>query len=101
MTDLTLDIYPWQQTLWQRWLNMQQQQRLPHALLLTGLPGMAKYHFALQAARLLLCEKGSSHLCGVCFSCQLEQIGTHPDFYSLGIDEENKTIKIIFISFPL
>lgn len=92
MTDLTLEIYPWQQASWQRWQNMRQQQRLPHALLLTGLPGMAKYHFAVQAARLLLCEKGN--LCGHCFSCQLEEITTHPDFYSLGVDEENKTIKI-------
>ena len=37
---------PWQATQWQQLLSYPTQERKPHALLLTGEPGLGKAHFA-------------------------------------------------------
>ncbi|MFN7097038.1 MAG: DNA polymerase III subunit delta' [Gammaproteobacteria bacterium] len=89
---------PWHQPVWQQFAAYQQQQRLPHALLLSGMPGLAKKTFAEQIARTLLCEKAASdryeQACGACYSCQLTAINEHPDYFEIVPLEESKAIKI-------
>lgn len=49
-----MTIYPWQQTVWQHLTKLHQTNRLPHALLFSGIAGIGKKHCAeLFAATLL------------------------------------------------
>ncbi len=87
---------PWQQSAWQHCLDMIQQQRLPHALLLTGSEGMGLLDFALFLSQRILClqpdEAGNS--CQKCQSCQLFLAGSHPDMFMVEPEEEGKQIKV-------
>jgi DNA polymerase-3 subunit delta' len=58
--------------------------RLPHALLLTGAPGLGKRQFAEQLVNLLLCERiGATDpaptSCGECPGCRWLSSDSHPD----------------------
>jgi DNA polymerase III delta prime subunit len=46
--------YPWLERVWGRLIDAHRQSRLPHALLLTGHPGMGKAVLADDLARFLL-----------------------------------------------
>ncbi|MEM8563361.1 MAG: DNA polymerase III subunit delta' [Pseudomonadota bacterium] len=86
---------PWQQDLWSIITQKIDQQRLPHALLLSGHAHIGKSRFALALARLLLCsapEAGSN--CGRCHACQLSASGGHGDFLWLMPAEKSRVIKI-------
>lgn len=72
------------------------QGRLPHALLLTGLPGLGKGVLAEAIARQLLCaapslDKGP---CGRCSACAQLNAGTHPDYARVQLEEDASVIKI-------
>jgi DNA polymerase-3 subunit delta' len=87
--------YPWQQNQWQQLINQFEQQRLPHALLLSGQQGTGKWNYANALANLLLCETPVSNLaCGKCRACQLNLSGTHPDRMLVMPEEVGKQIKI-------
>lgn len=50
------DLLPWQKTFWQRISQTMQQDRLPHAVLLSGREGVGKLHFTRVLAAYLLCD---------------------------------------------
>ena len=87
---------PWQTTQWQQLTDQSQVNRLPHALLLTGIKGIGKTRFAKTFAESLLCESrqmdGSA--CGQCRSCLLVAAGSHPDLTVIQPEEDSKVIKI-------
>lgn len=100
-------IFPWHHFVWQTVLTAWQQNRLPHALLLGGPPGMGKLSFARHLVSLLLCEKFFLSIatktnagemapqpCGVCKGCHLLQSGNHPDFFMVQPAEAGKQITI-------
>lgn len=87
------DILPWQDRQWQQVIATQQQNRLPHALLLTGAPGLGKKHFALALAHTLLCNKPSAP-CGECHACHLVRAQSHPDFLLVEPEQAGHIIKI-------
>jgi DNA polymerase-3 subunit delta' len=55
--------------------------RWPHALLLTGAPGLGKRTLALELARALVCEAPGADgaACGSCDGCRYAAAGQHPD----------------------
>lgn len=90
-----LENYPWQEKQKQRLLEMQKQQRFPHALLLTGPEGIGLTQFSLTFAMQMLClNEEQDHVCGKCQSCQLFLAGSHPDLLIIEPEEEGKQVKI-------
>jgi len=87
--------FPWQQASWQQLLARHQQNRLPHALLLTGHAGTGKQLFAQAMAAYVLCsEPREGKACGSCKCCQLFKAGSHPDFMTLAPEEKSRVIKV-------
>lgn len=88
---------PWRQQLWQQLQQLRSTQRLPHALLLTGAPGLGKLQLAQHFAQALLCQHpvpATGDACGVCRSCELAQAGSHPDYRLVQPEDHGKPIKI-------
>ena len=71
---------PWHEEVWTRLADMRE--RLPHALLFHGRPGIGKLHLAQVLAQSLLCESRSNKAlaCGSCPACTWFASGNHPDF---------------------
>ncbi len=85
--------YPWHDALWANLAHPFE--RLPHALLLHGLPGLGKSRFVMQLAQALLCQAPQINAaCGQCHSCQLFAVGTHPDLEIVSPLEDAKTISV-------
>lgn len=71
-------IYELHKETWYRLTAMRE--RLPHALLLHGVPGVGKLALAEQFARLLVCEnRQRGQPCGGCEGCRWFLAGNHPD----------------------
>lgn len=96
MTESSVNIpYPWQQGAWQRIQQQIVQNKIPHALLLSGQQGIGKWHFAQSLADYLLCLSPKAELaCGQCRSCQLLLAQSHPDKKIVAPEETGKAIKI-------
>ncbi len=89
-------ILPWQENQWEQLQTAKVQQRLPHALLLLGLPGTGKAIFADALSRMLLCEqpleKGLP--CNACHPCRLIIGKAHPNVLWVEPEKEGQAIKI-------
>lgn len=90
------DLYPWLASCRDSMTAVINQGRMPHALLLTGQPGVGKGAFSSWLAGLLLCEErnGSSGPCGQCPGCVQFKAGSHPDFFQLRPEEDATVIKV-------
>jgi DNA polymerase-3 subunit delta' len=88
--------YSWHQQAWHQVKTMQQQGRLPHALLISGIPGVGKRPFADRLVASLLCTQPDKdfNACGQCHSCQLLAAGSHPDHHQVSPEEAGKQIKV-------
>ncbi len=84
-----VSLMPWSQIQGhERWLELFRhavgRQRLAHAYLFVGPPGVGKRMFALVLAKALLCERnppGQLQACGQCDACLQVEARTHPDFF--------------------
>ncbi|SFB91276.1 DNA polymerase-3 subunit delta' [Marinospirillum celere] len=86
---------PWHADIWRQWLQQLTDDRLPHAILLSGLPGLGKRTLARALAHFLLCEQPDvNHPCGRCSACQLLYSGFHPDWHGVYPEAEGKAIKV-------
>jgi DNA polymerase-3 subunit delta' len=98
MTGVEVPRYPWHAGLWGALTA--RHDRLPHAVLLHGQPGVGKRALALRLARALLCvqtvpaEAGGIDACGRCKSCELFVAGTHPDFLLVEPAEPGKPVTV-------
>lgn len=73
---------------------LQEQGRMPHALLLTGTPGAGQVEIATWLAARLLCRAPDGQPCGQCGDCRLFRAGSHPDFRWVGVLPDKKDIGI-------
>ena len=82
--------YPWLEKSWAQ--LMRGRDRLPHALLMTGTPGIGKRRFAEHLAQYLLCESPDklADPCGVCEGCRWFLSGNHPDFRMQAPEEQSE-----------
>ncbi|WP_226661264.1 DNA polymerase III subunit delta' [Microbulbifer aggregans] len=86
---------PWQLSQWQRLGAQWKAGRCPHALLMSGQPGLGKRRFAEAFAALLLCDQPRDGLaCGECRGCQLRIAGSHPDFVRVVPEKEQGPLKV-------
>lgn len=88
-------IFPWQANEWQQVIRSKKENRLPHALLLTGISGIGKTVFADHFCRFLLCQKSEMNrpLCQ-CHACCLLTAKTHPDVLWIEPEKEGAQIKV-------
>lgn len=72
-------IHAWLQPSWQRLVELGE--RLPHALLFVGPPGLGKRELAEALAARLLCDapRPDGHACDHCEPCQWRLTANHPD----------------------
>lgn len=83
-----MSLPPWLQESWRSLSERLAQQRLPHALLLSGAAGLGKRALADVLVSATLCERRSSDgfACGSCRSCHLIAAGSHPDRVHLSFE---------------
>lgn len=89
-------IYPWQEKQWKQLMLAARQDRLAHALLLSGPEGAGIKQFALEFSRYLLCT-APTHVgapCEKCQACLLHNAGNHPDTRLLEPQEDGAQIKV-------
>lgn len=83
--------YPWHKEAWQTIISYDE--RLPHALMLSGKRGLGKEAFAHFLASHLLCLAPTRHgACTRCRSCHLVAAATHPDKYVLTPQAGNQLV---------
>ncbi len=71
-----------QEKTWNSFINSVQENRLSHALILNGVPGVGKLAFANAMAAYLNCDNPlENQPCGICSSCQKISKGLHPDVH--------------------
>lgn len=94
--DICAQVLPWQKDIWQHWQQQKARQRLPHAILLTGMPGVGKRQLAAAFAQALLCEQVQSdgQACGHCAQCHLVAHQQHPDLHWIQPEREGGGILI-------
>jgi DNA polymerase-3 subunit delta' len=85
---------PWQQCILERLSSLEQQEKLPHAILLTGARGLGKTQLAASFATGLLCEMPGVEPCGSCANCQLAGGGAHGDFRWIAPEEGKRAIGV-------
>jgi len=88
--------YPWLQILADSMADSLSRDRMPHALLLTGQPGVGKSALADYISRQLLCAALPADWipCGRCAGCLQYAAGTHPDYFRVEPAEDSSVIKV-------
>jgi len=86
----------WLRDPWDRLRQSFAENRLPHALLITGEQGVGKRFFADELASFLVCDQPDlvkGERCGRCKQCELTSAGTHPDIRRCA-PEKSRMIRI-------
>ena len=69
--------------------------RLPHAVLLEGVPGCGRRTIATAIAQAILCAQSSGgDSCGVCAACRMVTAGSHPDLVVTPHDSEAVQVSV-------
>lgn len=85
----------WQQSLYTQWQQFLRADKIPHAILLQGAPGLGKASLVKQMVKTLFCE--TRFACGYCRHCHWLQQNSHPDCLWIQPEAEGKAIKVASI----
>ena len=90
------ELYPWLESHCQSLADQIRQDRLPHALFITGRAGVGKQALARHLAGMLLCTRRGADgaPCGQCPACVQLAAGSHPDFLTVMPEEDAAVIKV-------
>jgi DNA polymerase-3 subunit delta' len=96
LNDCSASDLPWQHSLWNSLKQRLQDDRLPHALLIHGAPGVGKRALAQRLVQTLLClEPKDGEACGLCRACRLSHSGgAHPDWVQVAPEPEKTVILV-------
>ena len=91
-----LELLPWQAPLWRLAAQAIEQDRLGHALLLSGLNGTGKRVFARVLAAALWCKtpRPGRLPCGQCGDCRQVLSEAHPGYSAVRVEEDKRDISI-------
>ena len=79
------------EAVWAHLTRVLDEGRLPHALLLTGAPGIGKALLAQRfMARLACTSAADSRPCGECSGCRQVVAGSHPDLFAVSAPDRRK-----------
>jgi len=83
-------IYPWHADDWQQASRYLKDNRLAHAILLSGPAAVGKLEFCLAFIQRLNCSNPTldDHACGECKDCHLFAARTHPDIRLINANED-------------
>ncbi len=81
-----------QRTIFRHWEQFVRNQKIPHAVLMSGAAGSGKFRLIKAMLQLVLCETQSA--CGECRSCHWLSQNAHPDCLWLAPEALGKAIKI-------
>lgn len=84
----------WLEPVRARFSALLAQNRMPHGVLLTGVPGAGQVDIGAWLAASLLCRADGGRPCGKCADCRLFRAGSHPDFRWVGVLPDKKDIGI-------
>lgn len=89
-----MKLHPWNADIWSR--LQQQRERLAHALLFAGPPGLGRRALAQALIGTRMCQRPTAAglACGACHGCRLFTAGSHPDVLVLKPVEDAKVISI-------
>jgi DNA polymerase III subunit delta' len=76
--------------VWEHLTRLLADDRLPHALLFTGPPGIGKALLAHRLAARLACTAAAGQPCGECSGCRQAAAGTHPDMLAIAAPDRTK-----------
>ena len=82
------------EAVWGRLCDALARDRLPHALLFTGPPGIGKALAARRLVARIACKGSGEAPCGDCEGCMQIAAGTHADFSSIELPEGKKEIGV-------
>ncbi len=89
--------FPWHQQTWQQFTKARTQNKLPHAILLSGEEGIGKLSLAKRMAKSLIClntVSTATDACNECQSCKTYESGANPDFTHISLLEDKQQIGV-------
>ena len=79
------------EAVWRHLTRLLDEGRLPHALLLTGAPGIGKALLAQRFMARLACTGAVDNPpCGECSGCRQVAVGSHPDLFAVSAPDRRK-----------
>ncbi len=88
-------LFPWQLSAWEQLAHAKNSASMPHALLMVGIDGIGKRHFANLFANFMLCKNPQGDaVCGECHDCHMFRANTHPDLMWVEPEAVGKIINV-------